>query len=122
MMNKIMSEREQEIRVSLNADKMLRKAIDNKNKMTQKEQLLKYFQEEDFSITTLECMQKLLILDLQGTIRDLKNDGHRIESFFITRKNMYGDKKTFKRYYLIQSEHDYSQFEREREVLKGVTL
>ena len=26
--------------------------------MNQKEQLLKYFQEEDFSITTLECMQK----------------------------------------------------------------
>ena len=42
--------------------------------MNQKEQLLKYFQEEDFSITTLECMQKLLILDLQGIIRDLKKE------------------------------------------------
>ena len=90
--------------------------------MNQKEQLLKYFQEEDFSITTLECMQKLLILDLQGTIRDLKQDGHRIESFFISRKNMYGDKKTFKRYYLIQNEMDFVQFEREKEVLKGVIL
>ena len=92
------------------------------NKMTQKEQLLKYFQEEDFSITTLECMQKLLILDLQGVIRDLVQEGHRIESFWISRKNMYGDLKTFKRYYLIEDEHDYIQFEREREVLKGVTL
>ena len=46
--------------------------------MNQKEQLLKYFQEEDFSITTLECMQKLMILDLQGIIRDLKSDGHKI--------------------------------------------
>ena len=54
--------------------------------MNQKEQLLKYFQEEDFSITTLECMQKLMILDLQGIIRDLKQDGHRIESFWISRK------------------------------------
>jgi hypothetical protein len=35
---------------------------------------------------------------------------------------MYGDLKTFKRYYLIEDEHDYIQFEREREVLKGVTL
>ncbi len=92
------------------------------NKMTQKEQLLKYFQEEDFSITTLECMQKLLILDLQGVIRDLKQDGYRIESFYMCKKNMYGDLKTFKRYYLIEDEHDYIQFEREREVLKGVTL
>ncbi len=90
--------------------------------MTQKEQLLKYFQEEDFSITTLECMQKLLILDLQGVIRDLKNEGHRIESFYMCKKNMYGDLKMFKRYYLIQSDYDYIQFEREREVLKGVTL
>ena len=90
--------------------------------MNQKEQLLKYFQEEDFSITTLECMQKLLILDLQGIIRDLKSDGYRIESFFISRKNMYGDKKTFKRYYLIQNEMDFVQFEREKEVLKGVIL
>tara|TARA_R100000654_G_scaffold241_1_gene906 strand:- start:706 stop:978 length:273 start_codon:yes stop_codon:yes gene_type:complete len=90
--------------------------------MTQKEQLLKYFQEEDFSITTLECMQKLLILDLQGVIRDLVNEGHRIESFWISRKNIYGDIKKFKRYYLIQSDYDYTQFSREREVLKGVTL
>ena len=90
--------------------------------MTQKEQLLKYFQEEDFSITTLECMQKLLILDLQGTIRDLKQDGHRIESFYMSRKNMYGDVKKFKRYYLIQTPVDYENFERERVVLKSVVL
>ena len=55
--------------------------------MNQKEQLIKYFKEH-FSITTLECMQKLLILDLQGIIRDLKDDGHIIESFYISRKNI----------------------------------
>ena len=90
--------------------------------MNQKEQLLKYFQEEDFSITTLECMQKLMILDLQGIIRDLKQDGHRIESFYMSRKNMYGDVKKFKRYYLIQTPLDYENFERERVVLKGIVL
>tara|TARA_R100001440_G_scaffold6406_1_gene13256 strand:+ start:102 stop:371 length:270 start_codon:yes stop_codon:yes gene_type:complete len=89
--------------------------------MTQKEQLLKYFQDH-FSITTLECMQKLLILDLQGTIRNLKSDGHRIESFYISKKNMYGDVRTFKRYYLIQSAIDYENFERERIVLKDIIL
>ncbi len=90
--------------------------------MNQKEQLLKYFQEEDYSITTLDCMQKLMILDLQGVIRDLKDDGHRIESFYISQKNMYGDVKKFKRYYLIQSALDYENFNREREVLKGIVL
>ena len=90
--------------------------------MNQKEQLLKYFQEEDFSITTLECMQKLMILDLQGIIRDLKQDGHRIESFWISRKNMYGDIKKFKRYYLIQNPYDHVQFQREKEVLRGIVL
>ena len=89
--------------------------------MTQKEQLIKYFQ-DNFSITTLECMQKLIILDLQGVIRDLKNDDYRIESFYISKKNMYGDVKKFKRYYLIQSALDYENFKREREVLKGVVL
>jgi len=89
--------------------------------MTQKEQLLKYFQDH-FSITTLECMQKLLILDLQGTIRNLKSDGHRIESFYISKKNMYGDIRTFKRYYLIQTSLDYENFERERVVLKDIIL
>ena len=90
--------------------------------MNQKEQLLKYFQEEDYSITTLDCMQKLMILDLQGVIRDLKDDGHRIESFYISKKNIYGDVKKFKRYYLIQSALDYENFNREREVLKGIVL
>ena len=89
--------------------------------MNQKEQLINYLHEH-FSITTLECMQKLMILDLQGIIRDLKGDGHRIESFYISKKNMYGDVKKFKRYYLIQSALDYENFNREREVLKGIVL
>ena len=89
--------------------------------MNQKEQLIKYLQDH-FSITTLECMQKLMILDLQGIIRDVKQDGHRIESFYMSRKNMYGDVKKFKRYYLIQNPYDHVQFQREREVLRGIVL
>ena len=89
--------------------------------MNQKQQLIKYLQ-DNFSITTLECMQKLMILDLQGIIRDVKQDGHRIESFYMSRKNIYGDVKKFKRYYLIQSAIDYENFEREREVLKVIVL
>ena len=89
--------------------------------MNQKEQLIKYLQDH-FSITTLECMQKLMILDLQGIIRDVKQDGHRIESFYMSRKNMYGEDKKFKSYYLIQTPVDYENFERERVVLKSVVL
>jgi hypothetical protein len=89
--------------------------------MNQKEQLIKYLNEH-FSITTLECMQKLLILDLQGIIRDLKDEGYRIESFYMSRKNMYGDVKKIKRYYLIQNPYDHVQFQREREVLRGIVL
>ena len=89
--------------------------------MNQKEQLIKYFKEH-FSITTLECMQKLMILDLQGIIRDLKSDGHKIESFWISKKNMYGDIKKFKRYYLIKDDIDFVQFDRERAVLNNIVI
>ena len=81
--------------------------------MNQKEQLLKYFQEEDFSITSLECMQKLMILDLQGI---------KIESIWISKKNMYGDIKKFKRYYLIKDDIDFVQFDRERAVLNNIVI
>jgi hypothetical protein len=46
--------------------------------MTQKEMVLKYITEHG-SITTLESMKKLLILDLQGVIRNLRNEGYNIK-------------------------------------------
>ena len=63
-----------------------------------------------------------MILDLQGIIRDLKDDGHTIESFYISRKNMYGDIKKFKRYCLIKDDMDFVQFDRERTVLKNIVI
>ena len=77
--------------------------------MTQKEQLLKYFQ-DNFSITTLECMQKLIILYLQGVIRDLKKDGYTIMDRWVSKTNMYGEKKKFKLYFLIQNKEDIIDF------------
>lgn len=67
--------------------------------MTQKEMVLKYITEHG-SITTLESMKKLLILDLQSIIRTLRNEGYDITDEYITKKNIYGSKSTFKRYYL----------------------
>ena len=70
--------------------------------MTQKEMVLKYLNEHG-SITTLESMKKLLILDLQGVIRNLRNEGYNIKDKSITKRNIYGASSTFKRYYLERS-------------------
>ena len=67
--------------------------------MTQKETILKYLIEKG-SITTLESMKKLLILDPQSHIRTLRNEGYNIKDEYITKKNIYGTTSTFKRYYL----------------------
>ena len=77
--------------------------------MTQKETLLKYLKEKG-SITSLDCVVELLIIDLQGVIRTLKEDGHTILDKWEKRVNLYGQKKRFKRYFLIESDEDYANF------------
>lgn len=67
--------------------------------MTQKEMVLKYIIEHG-SITTLESMKKLLILDLQSHIRTLRNEGYNIKDKYITKKNIYGTTSRFKKYFL----------------------
>lgn len=68
--------------------------------MTQKEIVLKYMQNNG-SITTLEAVNKLLILDLQGVIRQLKQE-YNISSEWIKGKNIYGVSKSYKRYKLVK--------------------
>ena len=77
--------------------------------MTQKEMLLKYLKENE-SITSLECVTKLFIIDLQGVVRNLKEDGYTILDKWEKRVNLYGQKKRFKRYFLIESDVDYANF------------
>tara|TARA_R100001594_G_scaffold28294_1_gene53517 strand:- start:9041 stop:9280 length:240 start_codon:yes stop_codon:yes gene_type:complete len=77
--------------------------------MTQKETLLKYLKENE-SITSLECVTKLFIIDLQGVVRNLKEDGYTILDKWENRANLYGQKKRFKRYFLIESDVDYANF------------
>ena len=83
--------------------------IDGSKKMTQKDTLLKYLKENE-SITSLECVTKLFIIDLQGVIRNLKEDGYTILDKWENRANLYGQKKRFKRYFLIESDVDYANF------------
>ena len=48
-----------------------------RNRLTQKERVLKYLQ--DFkSITSLECVYRLNIVDLQHAIMELRKDGYNI--------------------------------------------
>lgn len=71
--------------------------------MTQKEMVLDYIRKHG-SITTLESMKNLLILDLQGVIRVLRKEGYDIRDESITKTNIYGTKSTFKKYYLKKCE------------------
>ena len=77
--------------------------------MTQKETLLKYLKENE-SITSIDCVVQLLIIDLQGVIRDLKEDGYTILDKWEKRINLFGEKKRFKRYFLIENDIDYANF------------
>jgi len=86
--------------------------------MKQKEQLLKYFKETENNITTLECVQKLYILDLQSVIRDLKKEGYNIMDFWINHTNIFGKATSFKRYYLIQDDVDIANFELDKKYIQ----
>lgn len=66
--------------------------------MTQKEMLIKYLKKHK-TITTLEAVTKLYILDPQKIIQQLKND-YIINDEWIIKKNRYGKKVKFKKYRL----------------------
>ena len=69
---------------------------------TQKDKVLGYMQTHSV-ITTRDAGIKLEIWDLQSIIRDLKNDGLKIFSEFVTNKRT---KKTYKIYALTQKSID----------------
>ena len=67
--------------------------------MTQKELIIKYM--EDFgSITTIEAFTDLGITKLTTRISELRKDGFIIASKKIDKKNRYGKKVKFNRYWL----------------------
>ena len=68
--------------------------------MTQTEMVLEYLKENG-SITTWEAYSKLFITRLSAKIYDLKNlYGYQFDEEWITKKNRYGRKVTFKKYIL----------------------
>lgn len=66
--------------------------------MTQKQMVIKYLNEHG-SITTLEACMHLYICDLQKIIQLLKQD-YDIESVWIHKKNIYGKRIKFKKYFV----------------------
>lgn len=65
--------------------------------MTQVDVLLDYL-EKHGSITGLECITELGIMNYKGRIHDLRKLGHDIETVYETKVNARGEVKTYARY------------------------
>lgn len=69
------------------------------NRITQCDRIKAYL-ERFGSITQLEALQDIGIMRLASRISEMRRDGYEIESDFVTKKNRYGEKCSFKRYYI----------------------
>lgn len=67
--------------------------------MSQCEKILKYI-EEHGSISGLESILQLGVINYRGRISDLRQSGVQIEKKMVTETNAAGERKTFARYYL----------------------
>ena len=67
--------------------------------MSQTDMVLDYLYENG-SITTWEAYSKLFITRLSAKIYDLKKLGYAFDEEWITKKNRYGRKVSFKKYIL----------------------
>ncbi len=67
--------------------------------MTQCEKILDYMQRFG-SITSAEAMLDLGVYRLAARISDLKDEGHGIRDVMETGKNRFGEKTSYKRYFL----------------------
>lgn len=72
-------------------------------KLTQNEMIIKYIKEHG-SITTLQAFRDIGCTRLASRINDLKNEGYRFRDEFVTRKNRYGVKVSYKKYYLEEDD------------------
>lgn len=68
-------------------------------KLSQCEMIINYIKEFG-SITTLQAFNDIGCTRLASRINDLKNQGYRFRDEFVTRKNKYGVKVSYKKYYL----------------------
>jgi len=66
---------------------------------SQKDRVLQYL-EQNGSITSVECFEKLQIVDLQRAIYLLKKENYSIKDEWIKKQNVYGKPVKFKKYSL----------------------
>lgn len=67
--------------------------------MTQCEKILDYMRRFG-SITSAEAMMDLGVYRLAARISDLKDEGHSIRDVMESGKNRFGEKTSYKRYFL----------------------
>ena len=71
-------------------------------KITQKDIVLNHLRKYG-SISTLECINKYEILDLQHAIYLLRKENYKITDEWISRKNKLGKSNKYKKYTLVES-------------------
>tara|TARA_R100000781_G_scaffold114978_1_gene88231 strand:+ start:2521 stop:2739 length:219 start_codon:yes stop_codon:yes gene_type:complete len=69
--------------------------------LTQKERIVRHLKDKG-SITALEAMKEYGIMRLTSRVCELKNEGYRIRSEFISSKNRYNESVSFSKYSLIK--------------------
>lgn len=70
-----------------------------KEKLTQADRVLRHLQKYG-SITSLESFKEYGVSRLSAIIFNLKQANYQFEEEWITQKNRYGEKTTFKKYIL----------------------
>lgn len=68
-------------------------------KVTQRQRIINYIREFG-SITSYEAYKDLGITQLATRIKELKEEGYRFITEWISDKNRFGEPVTYKRYYL----------------------
>ena len=77
--------------------------------MTPQCQLLLDYMQTNGSITGLQSITELGIMNYKGRIHDLRKMGYAIRTDYITRMNAHGDVKTFAQYTLKGEENGESK-------------
>ena len=69
--------------------------------LTQKERIIRHLKDKE-SITSLEAMQEYGIMRLTSRVCELKDEGYKIRSEFVSSKNRYNEPVSFSKYTLIK--------------------
>jgi hypothetical protein len=69
--------------------------------LTQKDRIIRHLKEKE-SITSLEAMQEYGIMRLTSRVCELKDQGYKIRSEFISSKNRYNEPVSFSKYTLMK--------------------